>query len=127
MQLETTITIYRLQQLIDEPSHICKNSSSCIDLFFTNQLNLTVNRGAHPSLHENCQHDITFAKARLRVENPPPYKRYVWNYAKANVNGTSKAISQFNWQGSFTNLLINEQVNFFKSILTNIFFEFHPK
>ena len=110
-----------LQQLIDEPTHICKNSSSCIDLIFTNQPNLIVNRGTHPSLHENCQHQITFAKATLRVEYPPPYKRHVWNYAKANVNGINKAISQFNWQGSFTNLPINKQVNLFNSTL--IFFQ----
>ena len=93
IQLETTATIYGLQQLIDEPTHIRKNSSSCIDLIFTNQPNLIVNRGTHPSLHENCQHQITFAKAMPRAEYPPPYKRHVWNYAKANVNGINKAIS----------------------------------
>ena len=117
IQLETTTTIYGLQQLIDEPTHIHKNSSSCIDLIFTNQPNLIVNRGTHPSLHENCQHQITFAKARLRAEYPPPYKCHVCNYAKANVDGINKAITQFKWQGSFTNLPINEQVNleyFFK-------------
>ena len=67
-QPETTATIYGLQQLIDEPNHNRKNSSSCIDLIFTNQPNLIVNRGTHPSLHENCHHQITFAKARLRLE-----------------------------------------------------------
>ena len=103
IQLETTTTIYGPQQLIDEPTHIRKSSSSCINLIFTNQPKI-VNRGTHPSLHENCQHQITFAKARLRVEYPPTYKRHAWNYAKANVNGINKAISQFNWQGSFTNL-----------------------
>ena len=126
IQLKTTATNYGLQQLIDEPTHIRKNSSSYIDLIFTNQPNLIVNRGTHPSLHENCQHQITFAKATLRVEYPPPYKRHVWNYAKANVNGINKAISQFNWQGSFTNLPINEQVNLFNSTLMNIFSNFIP-
>ena len=114
-------TIYGLLQLKDEPTHIRKNSSSFIDLVFTNQPNLIVNRRTHPSLHENCQHQITFAKARLRVKYPPPYKRHVSNYAKANANGINKVISQFNWQGSFTNLPINEQVNLFNSTLTSIF------
>ena len=31
IQLEATTTIYGLQQLIDEPTHIRKDSSSCID------------------------------------------------------------------------------------------------
>ena len=72
IQLKTTATNYGLQQLIDEPTHIRKNSSSYIDLIFTNQPNLIVNRGTHPSRRENFQHQITFAKARLRVEYTPP-------------------------------------------------------
>ena len=104
IQYETTTTIYGLQQLTDEPTHIRKNSSSCTDLIFTNQPNLIVHRGTHPSLHENCQHQITYAKARLRVEYPPPCKCHVWNYAKVNVNEINKAISQFNWKGSFSKL-----------------------
>ena len=67
IQVETTTTIYGFQQSVDEPTHIRKNSSSCIDLIFTNQPNLIVNRGTHTSLHENCRHQITFAKVRLRV------------------------------------------------------------
>ena len=56
-QIETTKTTYKLQQLIDEPTHICKNCSSCIiDLIFTNEPNLIVNREIDSSLHENCQH-----------------------------------------------------------------------
>ena len=126
IQLETTTAIYRLQQLIDKPTHILKNSSSCIDLIFTNQSNLIVNRGTHPSLHENCQHQINFGKAWPRVEYPLSYKLHVWHYAKANVNGINKDISQFNWQGSFTNLPINEQVNLFSFTLMNIFSNFIP-
>ena len=124
-QIETIATIYGLQQLIDEPTLIRKNRSSCIDLISTNQSNLIVNRGTHPSLHENCQHQSTFPKDRFRVEYPPPYKRHVWNYAKANVNGINTAISQFNWQGYFTSLPINEQVNLFNSTLMNIFSDFN--
>ena len=54
IQLETTTTIYGLQQLVDESTHIRKNSSSGIDLIFANQPNVIVNRGTHPSLHKNC-------------------------------------------------------------------------
>ena len=38
IQLETTTTIYGLQKSVDELTHIRKNSSSCIDLIFTNLL-----------------------------------------------------------------------------------------
>ena len=45
-------------QLINEPAHIQTNSSSFIDLIFTNQPNLSVNSGVHSSLHPNCHHQI---------------------------------------------------------------------
>ena len=51
IELETTTAIYGLQQSIEEPTHIRKNSSSCIVLIFTNQPNHIVNSGTHPSLH----------------------------------------------------------------------------
>ena len=106
---------------MDEPTYIRKTSSSYIDLIFTNQPTRIVSRGTHPSLNKNCQHQITFAKVY-----PPPYKHHAWNYAKSNVNGIIKAISQFNWQGSFTNLPINEQVDLSNSTLMNIFSNFIP-
>ena len=40
-------------QLIHEPTYIQANSSSCIDLVFTDQPNLSVNAGVHASLHPN--------------------------------------------------------------------------
>ena len=41
-------------QLINELTHIQINSSSCIDLVFTDQPNLSLNSGVHASLHPNC-------------------------------------------------------------------------
>ena len=43
-------------QLINEPTHIQTNSSSCIDLVFTDQPNLSINSEVHASLHSNCHH-----------------------------------------------------------------------
>ena len=42
-----------VSQLITEPTHIQANSSSCKDLIFTDQPNLSVNSGVHSSLHQN--------------------------------------------------------------------------
>ena len=80
---------YGLQQLIDEPTHIRKNSCSCIGLIFTHQSNLNVNSRTSSSLYDNCQHQI---------------------------NGINEPISQFNCQGSFTKFLISEQINLFKQM-----------
>ena len=54
-----SVTIsYGLQQLITQPKHLLANSSSCIDLLFTDQPSLIVDCGIHPSFHSNCHHQI---------------------------------------------------------------------
>ena len=64
-------------QLINEPTHLLKNSSSCIDLMFTSQPNIVVELGVHPSLHPNCHQQIIFTKFNLKIYYPPPYLKEV--------------------------------------------------
>ena len=64
-----------LNQIINEPAHVTKNSSTCIDLLFTSQTNLVTELGVHSSLYQNCHHQISFAKFHLRIFDPPPYER----------------------------------------------------
>ena len=58
-------SMFGLQQIIKEPTHINKDSSSCIDLIFTSQPNIVMESGVHSSLHLNCHHQITYAKFML--------------------------------------------------------------
>ena len=55
-QLESLTISCGLHQLIPDPTHLLPNSSFCIDLIFTDQANLVVDSGAHPSLYPNCHH-----------------------------------------------------------------------
>ena len=66
---------FRLRQLIQEPTHILSNLSSCIDLVFTSQSNLVMESVVHSSIHENCHHQLVSAKFNLKVWYPPPYER----------------------------------------------------
>ena len=75
-----------LYQVINEPTHILENSSSCIDLIFTSQLNLITESGVHPSLHPNCHHQVIYTKFNLKVYYPPPYEREVWHYKEADTD-----------------------------------------
>ena len=67
-QTDWLTTTYRLQQLISDPTYILLNSSTCIDLIFTDQLNLDVESGVYPSLHTNCHHQITYCKFNIVIE-----------------------------------------------------------
>ena len=42
--------------------------------------------GVHSSLHQNCHHQIIYAKINLKVCYPPPFRREIWHYQRANVN-----------------------------------------
>ena len=95
--IESVISQFGLYQLINEPTHLLENSSSCIDLIFTSQPNLVVESGVHPSLHPNCHHQIVFAKFNLMISYPPPYSREVWHYREANTDLIRRAISNFIW------------------------------
>ena len=75
--IESITSQFGLYQLINEPTHLLENSSSCIDLIFTSQPNLVVKSGVHSSLHPNCHHQIVFAKFNLMISYLPPYSREV--------------------------------------------------
>ena len=108
-RFESITSYYGLHQIINEPTHILPSSASCIDLIFTNQPNLVINSGLHPSLHQNFRHQIIFAKINLKVYFPPPYKRLVWDYKKANIDAINLAIKSFNQENVFNGKDINSQ------------------
>ena len=61
-QLESLTTVNGFHQLISQPVHRLPQISSCIYLTFTDQPNLLVNSGVHPSLQSNCHHQIIYCK-----------------------------------------------------------------
>ena len=58
-QIQSISSMYSFSQLISEPTHI--------DPIFTNKTNIVINSGIKPSLHENCHHQITYAKFKLQI------------------------------------------------------------
>ena len=64
---EDKATMHGFHQLTSQPTHLLPQPSSCIDLIFTDQLNLIVGSGVHPSLHSNCNHQITHCKLHLHM------------------------------------------------------------
>ena len=125
-QIDSLTTTHGFKQIISDPTHILPQSSSCIDLIFTDQPNYVIDCGTHPSLHPNCHHQITFCKLNLKVEYPPPYERLVWNFKKSNNDAIKKAIELVNWNFLFSNKSVHEQVTIFNQTLMNIFSNYIP-
>ena len=74
----------------------------------------------HSSLHQNCHHQIVFAKFNLKVDYLPPYEREIWHFKKANTDHIKRTINRFTWERSFANLHINDQVCLFNKAMKNI-------
>ena len=125
-QIEALTCFYGLSQFISSPTHILQNSSSCIDLILTNQSNLVIDSEAHPSLHANCHHQVTYSKLNLKIEYSPPYERLVWNYKNANSKAINKAIEGFSWEESFRGKDIDAQARLFNKTVTNICHNYIP-
>ena len=115
------ILLYVFCQLISEPIHILLNSSSCTDPIFTDQSNLVINSRIKVSLHENCHHQITYAKFNLQIINPPPYQRLVSDYKNANASSIQKALSMIDWNKLFSNANVEKQVNILNDTLQYFF------
>ena len=116
-----------LHQLISEPTHLMGGSKSCIDLIFTDQPNLVVESGVHPSLHEQCHQQIVYGKVSVSSIPVPPYTRRIWYYNKADFVAIRKSIAMFRWREHLENLTCpNEQVRLLNEVLLNIYTNFIP-
>ena len=69
---------FGLSQIIKEPTHILENPSSGIDLIFSTQTILVLDSGVHHSLHQDCHHQIIFAKFNLKAYYSPPCERTIF-------------------------------------------------
>ena len=78
-----TLTSAGYKQIVNKLTHIINNSSSCIDLIFSNNLNLTY--GIDLSLFGNSHHNIIFDKINIPIRLPPSYVREVRDYSTANA------------------------------------------
>ena len=116
-----------LHQLISEPTHFMNNSKSCIDLIFTDQPNLFVDSGVHPTLHEQCHHQIVYGKLSISNVKQPPYTRRIWFYDKSDSDNIKQSIEIFNWQKHLGSLKCsNEQVKLLNETLLKIYSNFIP-
>ena len=127
ISIESITSQLGLHQIINEPTHILENSSLCIDLIFTSQPNLSVESVTQPSFHHNnCPHQIIYAKFNLEVLYPTPYTREVWHYQDSNVDLIRRSINESDWDRTFANKYVDEKVLIFNNTVLNVVSNFFP-
>ena len=82
-------------QLINKPTHVPKESSSCIYLIFAASPNLIRETGVELSIFEKCHHNLIYRIIAFKVPLPPPYLIEVWDNKNTNVNHIQSAVSSF--------------------------------
>ena len=111
------VEVNNLHQLIEEPTNIREGSMSCIDLIITDQPNLFADYGVHPSLDEHCQHQIVYGKINISIPSPPPYKRTIWDYSKANMQSIHNDLHAIDWHARFDALGSEEMAEVFTALI----------
>ena len=114
-----------MKEVITEPTHILENSSSCVDLIFSNQPNLITDSGVHPTLHSKY-HQIIYSNPNLKIEYPPPYTRKICDYNRSETDLINRSTESFDWSNLFSGKNVHEQVELFNKTLSNIFYNFIP-
>ena len=92
--IDSLTTTNGFHQLISDSTYLLPNSSTCIDLIFTDLPNLAADSGVHPTLHGNCHHQIIFSKFNLMIEYPSPYARLVWAIKKLILTQFRKPLTK---------------------------------
>ena len=126
LKLVSSTSANGVLQLINEPTHLQTSNSSCVDLIFTDQRNLSVNPGVHASLHPHFHHQIVHSSFNLNISYPPPYQRLVWDCKKGDSKNIRKALDSVNWEWLFDQKDINAQVTAFNEIISNVFRNYVP-
>ena len=87
--------------MIDKTTHYINESSSCIELIFSSNVNLTKNCGDEQSLYETCHHNVIYGTLNFHISLPRPYFREIRNYKNENIECIQKLIYNFDWIRAF--------------------------
>ena len=126
MVLDGLLESNDLTQLIDQPTNIEPSGVSCVDLIITDQPSLFVDYGIHSSLDNFCHHQIIHGKVNVSVPSPPPYKRQVWDYSKANKEKIWNTLLNIDWSFKFLDLTVDEMTSVFTTSVMDIMLRYIP-
>ena len=128
MEMENLLTSLDLFQIVSEPTNFEANKNpSCIDLIITDQHNLILSCGTRASLESYCHQQIIYCKVNFSIPPPPPFRRKIWHFNRANLAAIKKSMTSFPWRQHLNiNTDPNWQVKTFTDIFLNIMSNYIP-
>ena len=109
ISIDVITSLLDLAQFINEPNHLTKIFSSCIDLIFTFHPKFVVKSGIHPSLHPYCHYKRKLVKLNLKICYPLPHWCQIWYYKKTTTDCNRSLINQFSWGSRYFNRDVNKK------------------
>ena len=76
-EINSLTTACGYSQLINKPTHVTKESSSCVDLIFATSPNLIRETGVELVIFEKCHHNLIYGIFDFMMPLPPHYLREV--------------------------------------------------
>ena len=111
-EIEELFSSLNLSQIINEPTNFTPNKKPTC---------------TRPSLDAKCHHDIIHCKINYKIPPPPPHKRTIWHYDRANCDAFQSRLKTFPWVQQFNlNSDINWQVKYFTEVIHNVISNFVP-
>ncbi|MEW8091294.1 MAG: endonuclease/exonuclease/phosphatase family protein, partial [Candidatus Thiodiazotropha endolucinida] len=106
-----------LAQLISEPTRYCNNSTTLLDLLITDCPHMVLNSGVSPPL-ANLDHCTIYCTLNIDTYRSKSYKRTVWDYKTANIQGLNDALERAPFDLPYTLYEnINDIVEFNNSLI----------
>ena len=87
-------TSFGLQQLICEPTYHTNTSANLLDLVFTDSPCYITDSGTLPPIGTS-KHSIVYCKTKKTRICEKPYKKEIWKYHEADIEGLNIAIGDF--------------------------------
>ena len=100
-------------------SYFAENSSSLLDLVFTNNAQFVIlSRVGESFLDQNLRyHCPVFAVLKFDINKQPCYKRRIWKYDDANYLHLNQLVSNFDWSEIKCNDIDSYESNFTEKLL----------
>ena len=80
--------------------------------------------GIHSSLDNCCHHQNIHGKVNISIPSPPPFKRRIWDNAKANKDEIRECLNNIDWHYKLNNLSATDMVSEFTSTLMDVMSRF---
>ena len=123
--IDSPTSMFGLHQVTPVPAHILSSqSSSCIDLSFTDKPHLVTDCGIHASLHPNCHYQISYCKLISRSLFHLLINTWFEIIKKASSIFINKTLQKVIWDVLLHLKSVHEQVNVFNDAVINIFSNF---